>query len=62
MCDTIASPSQQSSSLSHGILCSHKLGNDRVPHVVDQLVAWKTDVCWCNVPEGKATSQRPLQA
>jgi hypothetical protein len=22
-----------------------------VPHAVDQLVAWKTDVCWCIVPE-----------
>jgi hypothetical protein len=33
-----------------------------VPHAVDQLVAWKTDVCWCIGQEKKATSQETLQA
>jgi hypothetical protein len=27
--------------------------NITVPHAVDQLVAWKTDVCWCIVPAKK---------
>jgi hypothetical protein len=37
-------------------------GDITVPHAVDQLVAWKTDVCWCIVQKKKATSQGPLQA